>query len=111
MPRESIFSSPIIPKDEISVDSEKIKVVIERLNPRSIIEVKSFGGLAEYYRKFVKIFSKNAGPMLEVLKKGSHFQWVDKHDKAFKELKKRLMTVTVLTILEWGKAFDVYYDA
>ncbi|XP_057548097.1 uncharacterized mitochondrial protein AtMg00860-like [Amaranthus tricolor] len=84
---------------------------MEWLNPKNVTEVRSFLGLADYYRKFVVNFSKIARPLFEFLKKGVRFRWGEKHSKSLEELKKRLTTAPVLTMPDCGKAFVVYCDA
>ena len=74
-------------------------------------EIRSFLGLAGYYRRFVKDFSKLAKPMTQLLKKESKYVWSESCEIAFQELKKRLTTAPVLTLPEEGVEFDVYCDA
>ncbi|XP_074292018.1 uncharacterized protein LOC141618851 [Silene latifolia] len=59
-------------------------------SPSNVGEIRSFLGLAGYYRRFVKDFSKLARPMTQLLKKESKFLWSEACEKAFQELKKRL---------------------
>lgn len=88
----------IISKDGISVDLEKIRAIMEWPFPRNVIEVLSFLGLAGYYKKYVDNFSKVARPMFVLMKKGICFLWIEKHNRAFDELKKRLTAALVLVI-------------
>ena len=57
------FLGHIVSRDGIAVDPEKIKAVVEWPTPKSVTEIRSFLGLAGYYRRFVEGFSKIAGPM------------------------------------------------
>ena len=98
-------------KEGISVDPEKNKTITEWLIPKNVIEVRSFLGLAGYYRKYVENFSKVARPMFELLKKGIRFQRCDRHIVAFEELKKKLTAAPILAIPDSNKAFEVYCDA
>ncbi|XP_057545961.1 uncharacterized mitochondrial protein AtMg00860-like [Amaranthus tricolor] len=82
---------------------------MEWSSPKSVTEVRSFLGLAGYYRKFLENFSKIARPLFELLKKGVRFQWGEKHSKSLEELKRRLTTALVLTMPDCVKAFEVYY--
>ncbi|XP_071685266.1 uncharacterized protein [Lolium perenne] len=68
-------------------------------------------GLAGYYRKFVEGFSSIARPLTQLLKKDKKFEWTDKCEASFQELKKRLVTAPVLTMPDITKDFDVYCDA
>ena len=68
----------IISKDGISVDPNKIQDILDWHAPTSIPEIRSFLGLAGYYRRFVPDFSKIVRPMKELLKKEVKFVWDDK---------------------------------
>ena len=74
-------------------------------------EIRSFLGLAGYYRKFVEGFSSIAKPMTQLLKKDKQFEWTHKCEDSFQELKKRLTTAPILIMPYVTKSFDVYYDA
>ena len=79
--------------------------------PTNVKEVRSFLGLAGYYRRFVKDFSKIASPLTNLLKKTTKFEWSNKCEKAFQKLKRRLTTAPVLTLSEEGKEYTIYSDA
>ena len=61
-------------------------------------EVRSFLGLAGYYRRFIENISKIAKPLTSLLEKNVVFVWTDERQMAFDELKKRLTTAPVLTL-------------
>ena len=79
--------------------------------PETVPEIRSFLGLAGYYRQFVPDFSKIARPMTELLKKGVKFVWDDKCDQAFQTLRKLLTSAPVLAQPDITRPFDVYCDA
>jgi hypothetical protein len=79
--------------------------------PTSVSEVRSFLGLAGYYRRFIPNFSKIAKPITELLKKRNKYVWSEACDEAFKHLKKLLTTSPVLAQPDTTKPFDVYCDA
>ena len=108
---EISFLGHMVSKGGISVDPEKIKAITDWPIPRNVTEVRSFLGLAGYYRKYVENFSKVARPMFKLLKKGIRFQWNERHTIAFEELKKRLTTAPVLAMPDCSKPFEVYCDA
>jgi hypothetical protein len=74
-------------------------------------EIRSFLGLAGYYRRFIEGFSKLAKPMTALLEKNAKFMWSEKCQANFEELKKRLTTAPVLKLLDLSKSFSIYYDA
>jgi hypothetical protein len=77
----------------------------------TVSEVRSFLGLAGYYRRFILNFSKITKPITELLKKGNKYVWSEACDEAFKHLKKLLTTSHVLAQPDTTKLFDVYCDA
>jgi hypothetical protein len=79
--------------------------------PTNPTEVRAFLGLAGYYRKFVKGFSSIAHPLTQLLKKDKKFEWTEKCEQSFQELKKRLVSAPILTMPDITKSFDVYCDA
>ena len=93
------------------MDPSKIQDVLNWKTPESVSEIRSFLGLAGYYRRFVPDFSKLARPMTELLKKGVKFVWDDKCDQAFQTLRKLLTPAPVLAQPDITRPFDVYCDA
>lgn len=79
--------------------------------PASVHQIRSFLGLAGYYRRFIPDFSKIAKPITELLKKEVRFIWDDKCEEAFKTLKHLLTTASVLAQPNPSRPFDVYCDA
>ena len=74
-------------------------------------EVKSFLGLAGYYRKFVEGFSKIAAPLTKMTRKYVKYDWVDACQQSFEELKGRLTLTLVLALPNERDGFVVYSDA
>ena len=85
-------------KDGILVDPSKIKAVKNWPRPASVSKVRSFLGLASYYRRFVEGFSKIAVPLIELTRKSMRFSWLDRCEASFQELKQRLITAPVLSL-------------
>ena len=105
------FLGHVISEDGISVDSSKIRDVLDWKTPETVPEIRSFLRLAGYYRRFVPDFSKIARPMTELLKKGVKFVWDDKCDQPFQTLRKLLTSAPVLAQPDITRPFDVYCDA
>ena len=108
---EVSFLGHIISGKGIAVDPAKVDAVLAWKSPTNVTEIRSFLGLAGYYRRFIEGFSQKAAPMTKLLRKGVPFDWNDKCEQSFQELKKRLTTAPVLALPEPGKAFTVYCDA
>ncbi|GKV48743.1 hypothetical protein SLEP1_g55542 [Rubroshorea leprosula] len=78
--------------------------------PTSVTEVRSFLGLAGYYRRFVEGYSKISGPLTQLTRKTQKFEWTDKCEQSFQELKNRLVIAPILAIPDNGGNFVVYTD-
>ena len=74
-------------------------------------EVRSFLGLAGYYRKFVSGFSRIEAPLIKLTRKDVKYDWVDACQKSFEELKDRLTSAPVLALPNGKDGFVVYSDA
>ncbi|XP_075096267.1 uncharacterized protein LOC142174380 [Nicotiana tabacum] len=83
----------------------------ELARPTLVSDIRSFLGLAGYYRHFVEGFSSISSPLTRLTQKKVKFQWSDACEKSFEELKKRLTSAPVLTLLEGNEGFVVYCDA
>ena len=77
------FLGHVISEEGIEVDPEKIEAVVFWKTPRNVTEIKSFLGLAGYYRRFIEGFSKKAKPMTKLTQKGVKFEWIEKSEKSF----------------------------
>ena len=95
----------------ISVDPEKVKAVLEWPRPTNVTEIRSFLGLAGYYRRFVEGFSKIAVPLTRLTQKEVRFEWSDVCEKSFQLLKEKLISAPVLALLVSDQEFTVYSDA
>ena len=98
-------------KEGISVDPVKVEVVMRWERPKSVFEIRSFLGLAGYYRQFIENFSRIACPMTRLTRKGVSFDWNDKCEESFQKLKKRLTTTSVLITPVSGEKYTVLCDA
>ncbi|KAG8493037.1 hypothetical protein CXB51_010357 [Gossypium anomalum] len=97
--------------DGIRVDPSKISAIVDWKPPKNVTEVRSFLGLAGYYRRFVNGFSIIAAPITRLLRKDVKFEWTEECQQSFEELKKLLIEAPVLVQPESGKEFVVYSDA
>eukprot|EP00253_Pinus_taeda_P022460 PITA_22460 len=101
----------VITRDGIAVDPEKIKAIMEWPVPKDVADIRSFMGLAGYYRRFVEGFSKVAFPITSLQKKGRAFQWTPNCQKSFKQLKHLFTTAPILIIADRDKDYVVCTDA
>ena len=105
------FLGHIVGRDGIKVDPSKIEAVKDWPRPKTPTDVRSFVGLASYYRRFVEGFSKIATPLTELTRKAQKFIWSDKCEESFQELKRRLISAPVLSLPTDHEKFVVYCDA
>jgi hypothetical protein len=85
-----VFLGFVVSGQGVEVDEEKIKFVRDWMPPQNVSQVRSFLGLAGFYRRFVKDFSTVAAPINELTKKEVPFKWGEAQQKAFEELKTKL---------------------
>jgi transposase InsO family protein len=105
------FVGCVVTPDGLEVDPDKIAKVQEWPVPTSVKEVQSFHGFANYYRQFIRGFSKVAAPLTSLMSKSKEFIWTNEHQKAFDELKQLLMTTPVLALFDPDKPCTVETDA
>ena len=81
--KEVGFLQHVISGEGIAVDPTKVAAVTKWVKTTSVGEIRSFLGLAGYYRRFIENFSKIAKPMTELLKKDTKFKWTDECEASF----------------------------
>ena len=101
----------MISEKGVMVDPNKIEAVMDWQRPKDVFEIRSFLGLAGYYRRFVEDFSRLAALMTRLMRKGVKFVWDDACEMAFQELKARLTSAPILVVLERGIDYTIYCDA
>jgi hypothetical protein len=107
---EVSFLGHVITKGGIAVDPGKVKDVLSWKPPTTVSEIRSFLGLAGYYRRFIEGFSKIVKPLTSLLEKDKKFEWSEVCQNSFDELRKRLTTAPVLIMPDIHKSFDTYCD-
>jgi len=109
--KETVYLGHIISENGISPDPSKLEAIKNFPEPKRVKDIQSFIGLAGYYRKFIKNFSKIAKPLTKLTKKAEKFMWTTEQQNAFEELKEKLMTAPVLTYPDFTQEFIVTTDA
>ncbi|GJT28463.1 putative reverse transcriptase domain-containing protein [Tanacetum coccineum] len=109
--KEVQFLGHVVNRDGIHVDPSKVESVKNWKTPESSTEIRSFLGLAGYYRRFIENFSKIAKPLTLLTQKNKAYVWGDKQDEAFQILKEKLCNAPVLALPDGPDDFVVYCDA
>jgi hypothetical protein len=73
----------VVSKGDISVDPSKVQDILSWNAPTSVDDIRSFLGLAGYYRRFIEGFSKISKPMTELLEKDKKFEWTSACEASF----------------------------
>ncbi|GJU47975.1 putative nucleotidyltransferase, ribonuclease H [Tanacetum coccineum] len=105
------FLGHIVSADGIIMDPSKVEAITKWPRPTTVTEVRSFLGLAGYYRRFVEGFSRLALPLTQLMRKGEKFVWTDERQESFEELKRRLVSAPILTLPSGSGGFQIYSDA
>ncbi|KAI9165127.1 hypothetical protein LWI28_008343 [Acer negundo] len=106
-----VFLGFVVSAQGIGIYEEKVKAIKEWLKPTNVGQVRSFHGLASFYRRFVRDFSSLSAPLTEVIKKNVGFKWGKEQEKAFNLIKEKLTNATLLDLLDFAKAFEIECDA
>jgi hypothetical protein len=95
---EVLFLGHIINRDGLAVDPKKVAAILDWKAPKDVRGIKSFIGMAGYYRRFIEGFSKIARPMTALLAKKVEFKWTPAYQESFEMLKQKLTTTPVLVL-------------
>lgn len=93
------------------LDPHKISAITQWSSPSNVKELRSFLGLAGYYRRFVRNFGIISKSLTDLLKKHSLFIWTVDHEKSFTALKSALSSAPVLALPDFSKTFSIETDA
>jgi hypothetical protein len=96
----------------LKMDDHKVKAILDWEPPKSVSALRSFLGLASYYRKFIKNFVKITAPLTNLLKKSAMtYEWEGACDEAFETLKGILVKALVLKLPDFDKDFEIHFDS
>ncbi|KAI3815901.1 hypothetical protein L1987_15584 [Smallanthus sonchifolius] len=108
---KAAFSTRYVNEKGIHVDPAKIEAVKNLQAQKTPTKVRSFLGLAGYYRRFIANFSKIAVPLTTLTHKGKPYEWGPKQEEAFQTLKQKLCEAPILTLSDGTEDFVIYCDA
>ena len=93
----------MIRSEEIKIEKEKIKRVLDWLTSKEVKNIQKLLGLANYYQQLIKDFISITRPLHDLVKKNQKGDWTEKQKKIFKELKKRFIKKPVLAVSDLDK--------
>ena len=108
--REVEFLGVVIGPEGIKMEKEKVKGVLEWPTPKCVKDIQKFLGLANYYRRFIEGFATVARLLHNLVKKDKKWEWMEKEEKAFKELKERFTKEPVLAAPDIDKKMRMEVD-
>nr|GFA54307.1 reverse transcriptase domain-containing protein [Tanacetum cinerariifolium] len=111
MVKEGIVLGHKISKQGIEVDKAKVDVITKLPHPTTVKGIRSFLGHADFYRRFIKDFSKIARPMTRLLEKDTPFIFSQEYVEAFQTLKRKLTKAPILITPNWDMPFELMCDA
>jgi hypothetical protein len=112
MKTELIYLGFVISTDKLRMDPDKVEVIKNWPSPKNIFEVRSFHGLASFYRKFIRNFSGISASMMDrVKKRHKSFHWTEEAEKNFNLLKRKITEQPILVLSDFKKTFQEKCDA
>jgi len=101
----------VVSSKGVHVDKEKVVAIRHWSTPTNVSEIRSFHGLASFYRRFVKDFSTIVAPLNAIVKKDVVFKWGQDQIEAFETLKNKFTKAPTLALLNFAKTFEIECDA
>nr|GEW60796.1 hypothetical protein [Tanacetum cinerariifolium] len=108
--QEVQFLGHVINPEGLKVDPAKIEAMMNWQAPKNVGEIRSFLGLADYYRIFIQDFSKIAFSLTKLTKKNAPFEWGEEQEKAFVTLRRKLCETPILVLPDGTKDMVVNCD-
>lgn len=101
----------VVSVDGVAIEPAKVEAVKNWLVPRNLKQLRGFLGLTGCYRKFIAHYGMISHPLIALLKKNTHFSWLEKEEQAFSLLKQKLTQAPVLAVPDFNQEFVVETDA
>ncbi|CBF82237.1 hypothetical protein AN5254.2 [Aspergillus nidulans FGSC A4] len=108
---ETKFLGLIVARDRIKIDPEKVQTIAAWATPTCITDIQAFIRFANFYRRFIKDFSKIIAPLVNLTKKDVEFQWTPTCQLAMDALKKAFTSAPVLKPFDWTQDIILETDA
>jgi len=109
--KEVEFLGVVIGSEGIKMEKEKVKGVLEWPTPEYVKDVQKFLELVNYYRQFIEGFTTVARLLHDLVKKDKKWDWTEREEKVFKELKERFTKEPVLAAPDIDKKMRMEVDA
>ena len=109
--REVGFLGVVIGLEGIKMEEEEVKGILDWLTPKCVKDVQKLLGLANYYRRFIEGFTSIARPLHDMVKKDQKWDWTERQEEAFRELKERFTKELVLAAPDLDKKMRMEVDA
>ncbi|KAL8411455.1 hypothetical protein RB596_000918 [Gaeumannomyces avenae] len=106
-----VFLGFVITPGEVRMDPKKVQQVLEWPVPTNVKEVRGFLGFLNFYRRFIRDFSKKAAPLTNFTKNNVPFYWGEREQEAFELLREAVTQEPVLVIPDPERPFEVETDA
>ena len=100
----------VIGPEEIKMEEEKVKGVLDWPRPKCVKNMQKFLGLVNYYRQFIQSFASIARPLHDMVRKDQKWEWTGRQKEVFKELKERFTKEPVLAALDLDKIIRMEVD-
>ena len=111
MVTEGIVLGHMISAAGLEVDQAKVSIIRDLMPPTTVKGIRSFLGHAGFYRRFIRDFSKIARPLCRLLEKDTKFHFDESCQKAFEEIKFRLVEALIMAKPDWNREFEIMCDA
>ena len=108
---ETKFLGVIIGRDGMRMDPDKVQTIVEWDTPSCVNDVQGFIGFGNFYRRFIRDFSKIIAPLVHLTKKNVPFSWTPACQQSFERLKHAFVTAPILKAFDWTKEVILETDA
>ncbi|XP_014469758.1 PREDICTED: uncharacterized protein LOC106741871 [Dinoponera quadriceps] len=101
----------VVDREGLRTDPDKVAAITNWLTPATLRQVRQFLGLASWYRRFVAGFSKRVAPLTRLTRKGVKWAWGEAEEATFQDIKRALVTTSVLACPDFIRSFVIQTDA